>query len=279
MLTSEKKEKIYNIACDYAKPYVKKVFKELPNLEDSVFIEAVADHWWELERQYNRAVSVDSVLKSYEKLYESQRKLVKRMSGEDMPPINTEDWKPKYVINEDLTHAVLENVKSKIDFTKKADEYNGDYMSMLAEDLSNERFYGTVVNQETLKKLDKANSLLDIIKTNSRVTIKKFHEANPRSDCGVVAINIVGGLSCLQGTVYKAFRELVGIADELSVIPASENSARIALSFYNLWAESRELTDEELEEEDMLMDELTDEDLEEIENEIERFNKGEFSHD
>ena len=275
MLTPERKAEIINRNFDYVRPYVKRVIEELPDLENSVHIEGIAECWYDLEMKYGKKASVDSAIRAYEKEYARDAKEIEMMTGDKLPPLDIEKFKPKYVINEDLTHAVLENVKGKIDLAKKVEEHDGSILSTLLDDVDNDRFYGTIVNEETVKKLEKANSLLDIIKTCDGVTVQKFKEPRPRSDEGVVAINVVGGLSCFSGSVYKAFRELVGIADEFIVIPKSETVTRIALPFYNLWKESREMTDEEMEEENT----ISDADLEEAEKEIERFNKGEFSHD
>lgn len=278
MLSSEQKKKIFNRCFDYLKPYVVEVFKELPNLEDSVYIEMVANSWFDLEQRYGKKVSVDSALKAFMKKFNSQAKIVKNMSGEEMPVPNPEEWKPQYKVNEDLTEVVMQNVKSKIDFAKKVQAHDGDVLSAFfdGEDEDEaERFYGTKVNKETLKKLDKANSLLDILKASGEVTIDSFKGADPKCTRGIVAFNVKDGVASFQGAIYKAFRDLVDIADEFTIYPSTDKVARVVFAFDNLWSESRRLTDEEMEEDE----DFTDEELEEIEKEIERFNKGELSHD
>ena len=277
MLTKERKEEILNRNFDGLKPYIQRIFIEAPNLENSVHIEGVALCWKALQERSKRKIPIQSAIRKYEKEWESDRKFVGKMTGEELPPLNTEDWlpKPKYVVNEDLTSAVLENVKSEISFNKKVSEFGGDILAAFVDDLDNDRFYGTVVNEDTLKKLHRANELLDIIKTNRDVNVKKFKEPNPRSSIGVVAVHAIRGMSVISGTAYKAFRELVQIADDCSILPATSDKARISFGFHNLWKESREMTDAELAEEN----DFTDEDLEEIDNEIEKFNKGEFDYD
>lgn len=275
MLSQKKKEDIINMNFEYIRPYIKRVMAELPNLENSVHIEGVAECLYECEMKYRKKVSIDTAIKAYEKKYAEDSMTVKMLSGGDMPPLNTEEWKSKYVIDEDLTQATLENVKTKINFAKKMEQHDGDLMSAIMDDIDEDRFYGTVVNKQTLNKLEKANRYLDIIKTNDGVTIQKFKEANPRTDEGIVAINVVNGVTSFQGAVYKAFRGLVNIADEFTILPSTSTVTRVVFSFYNLWAESREMTDEEMEAENT----FTDEDLEGIDEEIERFNRGEFSHD
>lgn len=186
-----------------------------------------------------------------------------------------------YEINEDLTQAMLENLKGRLAFAKKIEEHDGDAVAAVLDDLTNQekdRFYGTVLNEETLNKLNRANCLLDILKTADYTGIQKFREANPHCDEGIVAVHATDGLICFQGVVFKAFRELINLADEITIIPITERVTRIVLCFHDLWKESRELTDEELEEEEDI-DGLTDEDLEEIEKEIEKRNKGEFDYD
>lgn len=279
MLSRKEKKKIFDRCFDYLKPYVVEVFKELPNLEDSVYIEMVANSWFDLEQRYGKKVSVDSALKAFMRKFNSQAKMVKNMSGEEMPVPNPEEWKPQYKVNEDLTEAVMGNVKSKIDFAKKVQEHDGDVLSALIDDEDadeRERFFGTAENKETLKKLQKANNLLDILKASGDVSVDSFKGADPRCMNGIVAFNVLHGVSSFQGTIYKAFRDLVDIADEFTIYPSTGETARVVFAFKNLWSESRRLTDEEMEEEDEV---FTDEELEEIEKEIERFNRGEFSHD
>lgn len=202
-------------------------------------------------------------------------------AGREMQPLNQEEGKPQYEINEDLTQANLEKIKDKLDFARKVEEHDGDAIAAVLDDLSDldsDRFYGTVLNEETLKKLNRANSLLDIIKTADYAGVQKFKETNPRCSEGIVAVHAADGLTCFQGIVYKAFRELINLADEITIMPVTERVTRIVLSFHDLWKESRELTDEEMEEEEDI-DDLTDEDLEEIEKELEKRNRGEFDYD
>ena len=185
-----------------------------------------------------------------------------------------------YEINEDLTQAILEKIRDRLDFARKVEEHDGDAVAAVLDDLADldsDRFYGTVLNEETLKKLNRANCLLDILKTADYAEIQKFREANPRCSEGIVAVHAVGGPACFQGIVWKTFRELISLADEITIMPATERVTRIVLCFHNLWKESRELTDGELEGEDI--DDLTDEDLEEIEKEIKKRNRGEFDYD
>ncbi len=185
-----------------------------------------------------------------------------------------------YEINEDLTQAILEKIRDRLDFARKVEEHDGDAVAAVLDDLADldsDRFYGTVLNEETLKKLNRANCLLDILKTADYAEIQKFREANPRCSEGIVAVHAAGGPACFQGIVWKAFRELISLADEITIMPVTERVTRIVLCFHNLWKESRELTDGELEREDI--DDLTDKELEEIEKEIEKRNKGEFDYD
>ena len=281
MLTSEQKKEIMNRAPDFAKPYIKRIFEELPGLEDSVHIEGLAGCWWENEFFSGKRISIDSAIRLYEVKYAEDCRFVKMMTGEEMPPLDSDKWKPQYELNEDLTQAVMESIKDRLDFARKIEEHDGDPVAALLDgldDLENDRFYGTVVNEVTLKKLDRANSLLDIIKTADNAEVQKFREANPRCNAGIVAIHAVNSYASFQGVVYKAFRELINLADDITIMPRTERVTRIVLSFNDLWKESREMTDEEMAEEEDL-DALTDEDVEEMENEIERFNKGEYDYD
>ena len=59
-----------------------------------------------------------------------------------------------YEINEDLTQAILEKIRDRLDFARKVEEHDGDAVAAVLDDLADldsDRFYGTVLNEETLK--------------------------------------------------------------------------------------------------------------------------------
>ena len=149
-----------------------------------------------------------------------------------------------YTLNEDMTCASLEEIlrlQNLLGFAKRFQE-TGDLMDGIHEE---DRFYGTVPSPEALKKMEEVNRLLDVIAVNDDFTVDKFIQPKPRCHQAIVAVTTKGGLATFEGTIFKAFKQLLAAADDLTVV-RKENAVRFSFGFDGLWAEHIRLDDEEV---------------------------------
>lgn len=154
-----------------------------------------------------------------------------------------------YKINEEMTGAVMENYKDMLKVAKKIEDCDGDILSAVFGEQEVNRFYGTKLNENVVKRLMMANRKLDVINATGEIEIQKFVEPNPRCREAVVAITLHDMIADFKGELYYALYWLIGIADSVSIMPRDGRTVRIVFVFYNLWLESRLMTDEEIEEE------------------------------
>ena len=102
------------------------------------------------------------------------------------------------------------------------------------------RFFGTVPNEDTLQKLARANDLLRIIALCPFYRVETFDTPNPHCESGIVALNAThGDLIDFSSSLLTAYRELLAIADEVTILRRDGENMRIAFSFNDLWQESR----------------------------------------
>ena len=153
-----------------------------------------------------------------------------------------------FVLNEEMTEAVLEKCKEELKIKEKIEKNDGDLLAAIFGEREVDRFYGTVVNEEKIKTLKQANALLDIINTSDDVTVEKFEDPCPLCPSESVIINVPNGFGMFNGAVYRAFRRLTKIADDFMVMWRGERSVRMVFNFKDVWLEHREMTDEEMEE-------------------------------
>lgn len=152
-------------------------------------------------------------------------------------------------INNDMTEAVMENLQNKLRIQRRIEECEGDLLSAVFGERKADRFYGTVIDESVLKMVEYANLQLDIIGTQEDFEIEKFVEPNPRCREAVVAVTIHDGINYFYGKVFRAFSKIAERADSLMILSREDRSTRFVFSFNNLWADSREMTDAEIEEE------------------------------
>ena len=150
-------------------------------------------------------------------------------------------------INQGMTDAVLESVQHELELKKKIDDNDGDLIAAIFAENEADRFFGTEINSETVRKAEEANGLLDIISIMDAVKVQKFTEISPYCRYATVAIDFYGFAAHFTKTIYNAFRRLTEIADNVDIMNFDDH-VRLAFDFDNLWAEHRELTDAELEE-------------------------------
>ena len=244
-MTIENRNKILNKLDEVFHPYANKVMDCAPNLKELVDIEGICLAWVHLEESGRKNVSFVDAVEKYKKEYDEQRKMVKRMTGKDMPPLKLDLSSGDVVINEDLTAATIESIqktKRLIDAAKRFDE-----TGVLFGDMEEDRFYGTIPSPEIWKKMEEVNRKLDVIATEDSLTVEKFEKPNPRSRSATVAIVQHDTVMDYTGAILKAYKEIVKDADEIVVV-AVENGIRTAFSFDGVWKEYRNLTDEEMEE-------------------------------
>lgn len=154
-----------------------------------------------------------------------------------------------YKINEEMTGAVMENYKDMLKVAKKIENCDGDILSAVFGEQEVNRFYGTKLNENVIKRLRSVNDKLDIIGATKEIEIQKFVEPNPRCREAVVAITVHDMIADFKGELYYALYWLVVLADSVSVMPRDDRTVRIVFVFNDLWSESRLMTDEEIEEE------------------------------
>lgn len=154
-----------------------------------------------------------------------------------------------YKVNEEMTGAVIENYKDMLKVAKKIEDCDGDILSAIFGEREENRFYGTKINENVIKRLRRVNDKLDIIGATKEIEIQKFVEPNPRCREAVVAITVHDMIADFKGELYYALYWLVGLADSVSVMPRDDRTVRIVFVFNDLWVESRLMTDEEIEEE------------------------------
>ena len=148
-----------------------------------------------------------------------------------------------YVLNQDLTEAMMEKLQRDLELYRKIEEHDGDPELAILSSLDDKtEFRGTVLNEATVAKLNRANELLDILGTLDEIEVDKFTEPHPECRAGVAAINITW-LCSFKKTVYKAFRELAAISDEMDVLQMENDEGtytRLVFTFKNLWLEYEE---------------------------------------
>lgn len=149
-------------------------------------------------------------------------------------------------VNHELTEAVFENIQHELELKKKIDDNDGDIIAAIFSENEADRFFGTEINSETIRKAEEANVLLDIISIMDDVKVQKFTDISPYCRYATVAIDFYGFAAHFTKTVFKAFRRLTEIADDFDVMQFDDH-ARIAFGFDNLWSKHREMTDAELE--------------------------------
>lgn len=154
-----------------------------------------------------------------------------------------------YKVNEEMTGAVIENYKDILKVAKKIEDCDGDILSAVFGCREENRFYGTKINENVVKRLRLANRKLDVIGATGEIEIQKFNEPNPRCREAVVAITVHDMIADFKGELYSALDWLIGIADSVSIMPRDNRTVRIVFVFNNLWEESRLMSDEEIEEE------------------------------
>lgn len=150
-------------------------------------------------------------------------------------------------INQGMTDAALESIQHELELKKKIDDNDGDLIAAIFAENEADRFFGTEINPETIRKVEEANSMLDIISIMDDVKVQKFTDISPYCRSATVAIEFYGFAAQFTKTVFKAFRWITEIADNFDII-RFDDRVKITFGFDNLWLEHRELTDAELEE-------------------------------
>lgn len=229
--------------------YIRKVFEAAPNLENSVHIEGLAIEWNKaVEFERWTTLTFSDIVSRYRRTYAEEARIAKK-AGHEMPPLELDLSMPEgtYQINEEMTANAIETQKKTGNLLEALKMYQ-ETGALFDPDDDIERFYGTVVNEEVLKKLQRANELLGMIEAGAlSVSVDRFTAPNPHFTSGIVAIN-VDGVNVFDGTILKFLKELMDMANEITFAPQEERICRIAFSFKNLWKESRLMTDEETEE-------------------------------
>ena len=264
MLTDKERQEIIDMNSDdpILQGYIKKVMDNAPNLDNSVHIEGIATEWNQAEQIEGwKHISFAEAVERYKFQYEQEKKTAER-HGAKMPPLEMDLSKPEeqYTINEELTAVSIEAQKklgNVLEFGKKFMETG----SLFDMDDEFERFYGTVLNEDTVKKAWRANELLDILELGClSASIEKFEEPNPHFHSAILAVNF-SELNGLDGTVLGAFQELTALADTITIVPNEPKICRIVFEFQNLWTEHRLITDQEAAE---YWDDFSEEDFDEI---------------
>lgn len=244
-MTIENRNNILNKLDEVYHPYANKVMDCAPNLKELVDIEGICLAWVHLEEMGRRNVTFEQAVKQYRKEYERDSAMVKRMTGKDMPPLDLDLSQPEIIVNEDLTAATIESFQKtkRILGAAKLFEETGSFFEIEESD----RFYGTVINDSVMKKMNNVNANLDVIATEDGITVDKFEEPNPRSRFATVAVTQDSSVTIYTDTILKAYKKIVADADEITFVRNGE-SVRTAFSFGGIWKEHRNLTDEEIEE-------------------------------
>ncbi len=165
----------------------------------------------------------------------------------------------QYQVNEELTAAVMEEILKKKIFLDELAAAGGDPYAVIFGSGEQERFCGTAVNEEAVEKMRRINDLLDVVGTGTCISVQKCETPNPRSNSAVFAVNFLHGVNALNGTGYKAFREITRLTDEMIIVPKEGRSVRIAFTLGDIWKGHRELDDFELAELDRdMFDDLED---------------------
>lgn len=229
--------------------YIQKVFIEAPMLTNSVHIEGLAVQYMKaVEYGKKKNIPFADVVKLYERVYAEDAQILKAF-GQEMPPLELDlsKFEEPYKLNEELTATAIEAQKKLSNLVDAAKQFQETGMLFDPDDEA-ERFFGTVVNEETVKKVQRANELLDIIELGSLdVEIEKFKEPDPHVR-SAIAVMTVNGVNNLESTTLIAFRELVESADDITFTPKDDQICRISFSFKNLWKKHRLMTEEEFEE-------------------------------
>ena len=249
MLNDKQRQDILDLYPDHPtmQKYIRKVFEEAPNLDNSVHIEGIANEWMyavEIGRRKNFTFS--DAVKSYEKTYREESAYAEKISNVKMPPLALDLTKPEqtYTVNEEMTATAIEAQKKLGNLLGAMKEFE-ETGALFDPDDEKERFFGTVVNEETFKKAQRANELLDLIELGSLdIKVEKFTEPVPIIPSALVAMT-VHDINGIDGTTLAAFKELVELADDITIVPKDGNICRIAFAFYDLWKEHRTMSMEE----------------------------------
>ena len=247
--TDKQKQDIINRNYDWLKPYISKVFFDAPEIDNSVTVEGIALEWAKLdERSPKKKHTIKEAIKAYQKSYGKDAKFIKDLTGETLPELKIDEPKTEYIVNEDKSAATLEALQRDVTFIRDVVEADGDPSALMFNDEA-ERFYGTVLDDDIMKKVQRVNDLLDIVAIGSNAKVTKCEKPNPRSTSAVFAIKYKG-ISGILNTALKSFREIVETVDEIFVIPMDEETVRISLTLNNVWKEHRRMDDFEMDEED-----------------------------
>jgi len=236
MMTENRKQEIIDRNPEWLTPYLMKIFHDAPEIDNSVTVEGIAEEWSKLDDRYpSRAHSLKEAIKAYEKSYKYDAEFVRKTTGQELPKLEIKVEDSKYILNEDKSTASLEKMQRDVEFVKDVIENDGNPLSLLFDE-ERESFYGTVLDEDIMKKAYRVNDLLEIVAIGSNVEVQKFEEPKPRSSSAVFALTFKG-LNSINQTAMKAFKEITQIVDEVIIIPRENETTRISFVLDGLWAE------------------------------------------
>lgn len=260
MLTEEQKQKILNRNYEWLQPYIMNVFKQIPQLENSATIEGIAMEWAKMaERRASGRATIEEAIKAYEKQYEKDREYILKTTGQTMPDLvipAVVQEEPKYVVNEELSAATIEALARETNFIKKLTTPDG-LDDFLSPDREANRFYGTELNEQSLMRIWKVNSLMDILATAYGVTVEKYDtdKPDPYSREAIFAVES-NNLISFTGTAYEAFQKIIDIADDIMFLnPEGKRRLRIVITIKDIWSKWRRMDDDKLKDLGLIDDE------------------------
>lgn len=247
MLTDKERKEILDRNSDdpIMYEYILKVLDNAPNLDNPIHIEGIAVEWNQAEQlEMYKNITFDEAVSRYKKTYAYEAKVAEKC-GEKMPPLDLDLSKPEttYVINEELTAATIE-AHQKMGNVIEAGKRYIETGSPFDPDDPKEKFFGTVVNEETMAKVQRCNELLEVISAGSfNVKVEKFEKPDPLLISAHFALEVTN-TSPFDGTIMTALSGLFALADSVTFFPR-DGMTRVAFTIDNLWKEHRTMTEDE----------------------------------